>query len=29
MKYKIQYSPEALNDLDEIWEYAVVGVNKD
>ena len=21
MKYKIQYSPEALNDLDEIWEY--------
>ena len=21
MKYKIQYSPEALNDLDDIWEY--------
>ena len=24
MKYKIQYSPEALNDLDEIWEYILV-----
>ena len=24
MKYKVQYSPEALNDLDEIWEYILL-----
>lgn len=24
MKYEIQYSPEALNDLDEIWEYILL-----
>ena len=24
MNYKIQYSPEAQNDLDEIWEYILL-----
>ena len=24
MRYKVQYSPEALNDLDEIWEYILL-----
>ena len=24
MKYKIKYSPEALKDLDEIWEYILL-----
>ena len=24
MKYKILYSPEALNDLNEIWEYILM-----